>query len=244
LATPTIIHLPYLRKWLRMTRLWVDVMNESRVGHYMDALEKAFVARHLPPAPLRILDIGGGTGRWSAWLSEHGYQSTVLELDAPNLQRLRQVAPHLQAVQADALQLPFPNSIFDAAIAIQVLGLLPDNPRFFAECSRVLRAGGLLFTSWTNRASLKGLLFQRYQDLKGTTRAQRYGFYQHSHADQLAEFCAAGFSPLETLGYSWPLLPRGHNSPLVDVAAGLEKVLGLRAWVSASPNVLIAGRKP
>ena len=33
----------------------------------------------LPPAPARLLDIGGGPGRYAAWLAERGYTVQLLD---------------------------------------------------------------------------------------------------------------------------------------------------------------------
>lgn len=35
--------------------------------------------RWLPPAPARVLDIGGGPGRYVAWLAERGYTVQLLD---------------------------------------------------------------------------------------------------------------------------------------------------------------------
>src|SRR5664280_119254 len=38
--------------------------------------------RWLPPAPARVLDIGGGPGRYAAWLAERGYTVQLLDPSA------------------------------------------------------------------------------------------------------------------------------------------------------------------
>ena len=37
---------------------------------------REIVRRHLPPAPRRILDVGGGTGVHAAWLASDGHDVT------------------------------------------------------------------------------------------------------------------------------------------------------------------------
>src|SRR3990172_3254562 len=48
------------------------------------AINKAWIARHLPPPPATVLDIGGGPGRYSIWLAEQGYGVTLADL-SPDL---------------------------------------------------------------------------------------------------------------------------------------------------------------
>jgi ubiquinone/menaquinone biosynthesis C-methylase UbiE len=172
---------------------------------------------------------------------ERGHQQTLLEIDRGNFRELYH--SQIMAVQADAQAIPFPAGRFDAVIAVQLFGLIPDEDRFFAELGRVMRPGGCLFISWTNRASLKGWLYSSYSALKGTPQAERHGFYQHSHTRNLALMQSHGFTPLYIEGYSWQMLPRSHDGPLVDLMVGLERGLGLHRWPAASPNVILAARK-
>ncbi len=43
------------------------------------------LAEHLPPPPARILDCGGGPGRFSIELARQGYDVTLFDLSAGNL---------------------------------------------------------------------------------------------------------------------------------------------------------------
>src|SRR5690606_5136695 len=130
-----------------------------------------------------------------------------------------------------------------AVIAVQLYGMLDDDDRFFSELYRVLKPKGWLFISWTNGNSLKGWLYQTYSNLKGTTSVDRHKFYHTSHAQNQALMESHGLKLVEAEGYSWVILPRGHNSPLVDVFVGMERGLRLNKWVSFSPNVMCAVQK-
>jgi len=35
--------------------------------------------RHLPPAPARVLDVGGAAGRYSLWLARQGYEAHLVD---------------------------------------------------------------------------------------------------------------------------------------------------------------------
>src|SRR5271165_2189385 len=40
---------------------------------------REILARHLPSSPLRILDIGGGTGVHACWLAERGHEVLLID---------------------------------------------------------------------------------------------------------------------------------------------------------------------
>lgn len=226
-----------------MNRHWVDIMNDSRVGRYMDGVEKDLIRRHLPARPLSVLDVGGGTGRWSRWLKEAGHQQLLLDIDASALKTIQAHSPHLTIAQADAHCIPAPTGQFDVVIAVQLLGLLRDEAQFLREVRRVLKPDGLLFVSWSNRKSIKGLLYTLYSAAKGTPPAERHYFYRTSHAENMRLLEQAEFRVLEAVGYSWTLLPRSHNTPLVEAFVALERALRLNRWVAASPNIVAVAKK-
>lgn len=61
--------------------------------------------RWLPGAPARVLDIGGGPGRYAAWLTERGYTVTLLD---PVPKHIRQARDRgVDAATGDARDLPF-----------------------------------------------------------------------------------------------------------------------------------------
>src|SRR5512139_2421805 len=51
----------------------------------------------------------------------------------------------------DAQQMPFEAESFDVVIIFEALYYIPDVPRFFGECQRVLRPGGVLLIATANK---------------------------------------------------------------------------------------------
>ena len=43
------------------------------------ARTKELLLRHLPPAPARVLDVGGGPGAYAVWLAELGYDVHLVD---------------------------------------------------------------------------------------------------------------------------------------------------------------------
>ena len=88
----------------------------------------------------RLLDVGGGTGNYSAALREEGWEPVVCDRSADMLARAS--AKGLETVQADAQSLPFEDASFDAVMCVSMLHHVDDRPRALAEQRRVLRPGG------------------------------------------------------------------------------------------------------
>jgi ubiquinone/menaquinone biosynthesis C-methylase UbiE len=105
----------------------------------------------------RVLDVGSGPGFLVASLADAvGPEGAVQGLDpsAPmNALARERVAdrPWARIDDGDALDLPYPDGAFDAAVSTQVYEYVADIPRALSELRRVLRPGGralVLDTDW------------------------------------------------------------------------------------------------
>jgi 2-polyprenyl-3-methyl-5-hydroxy-6-metoxy-1,4-benzoquinol methylase len=115
------------------------------------------------PTPLRpgvqLLEVGCGSG-WFAMAARARGADVVagdVSMSWLVLARRRLVeagAGDVQLVCFDAAQPPFEADSFDVVVAADVIEHVPDPAAFVRGCSRVLRAGGLLFVSTPNRFSL------------------------------------------------------------------------------------------
>jgi len=221
----------------------VDMMNDSRVGQYMDEIEKELLIRHLPSQALRVLDLGGGTGRWSSWLIENNHWQALTDIDPSVLKIAQERHPKLNIMRAGAEHIPFPAEAFDVVLAVQLFDYLDNRTQFLQEARRVLKPNGLLMLSWTNKRSIKGWLYDAYSKWKGSSSIDRVRFYETAHRDNLALLLEANFTILEAIGYSWMLLPRIHNSGLVGFFIAIERTLRLNQWLAASPSIISVAQK-
>jgi arsenite methyltransferase len=105
----------------------------------------------------RVLDIGSGPGFLVASLADAvGASGAVYGLDpsAPMNAVARDVIgtrPWARIDDGDALELPYADGAFDAAVSTQVYEYVADIPRALSELRRVLRLGGralVLDTDW------------------------------------------------------------------------------------------------
>ncbi|CAA9550775.1 MAG: Malonyl-[acyl-carrier protein] O-methyltransferase [uncultured Thermomicrobiales bacterium] len=104
----------------------------------------------LPPSVdgLDVIDLGCGTGYFSAWLARRGAQPVGIDNSPRQLETARQMQVrfgidfplHLGSAE----ELPFPDASFDLAISEYGASIWCDPYRWIPEAARVLRPGGQL----------------------------------------------------------------------------------------------------
>jgi ubiquinone/menaquinone biosynthesis C-methylase UbiE len=137
----------------------------------------------LEPAPGdRILEVGPGTGYYALevaeWIGPAGSLS-VFDLQPEMLDHTMRGAAdrgleNVEPRQGDAQDLPYPDSSFDAAYLVTVLGEIPDQDAALRELRRVLKPDGrlvvgelmgdphvVLFRRLREHAEAAGLRFER-----------------------------------------------------------------------------------
>ncbi len=210
------------REWARMDRHRTEF-----------ALTLRALAEHLPPPPARVLDCGGGPGRYAIELARQGYQVTLFDLSAGNLTLAQRQAAEagvsLDAFEhGNALDLRrFAADSFDAVLLMGPLYHLleqAERAQALAEATRVLRPGGPLFAAFISRYAAHRDAAVNYPtepvDVPGLyEEIERSGKLPPSQADP-PTFSAYFAHPAEVAPACW--------------AAGLEvvQVLGLEGFVS------------
>ena len=139
---------------------------------------RAIVQSHLPQGPLRILDVGGGTGVHAEWLLADGHRVHLIDPAGPLVDIARRRLGNVGGFTADvgdARQLPVSDNAFDAVLLFGPLYHLVDRAervRAWQEAARAVQPGGLVFGMGISRfASLfdglaRGYLFDpRFRDI-------------------------------------------------------------------------------
>jgi malonyl-CoA O-methyltransferase len=119
-------------------------------------LEQRAMASQLPPVARKVvLDLGCGTGRYSALLEAAG-AATVVGVDFSRAM-LRRAALSLR-VQGDMVTLPFRAAAFDLVVSGLAMGHATDIYSCAAEVARVLRPmGTLVYSDFHPEAGKAGL---------------------------------------------------------------------------------------
>ena len=102
-----------------MLRHYEDADEARRITAGLGRLEllrtREILRRHLPPAPLRILDVGGATGVHARWLAEDGHDVHVVDpvrahVEQARAQRVVGVG-QVTAEEGDARSLSSPDAV-------------------------------------------------------------------------------------------------------------------------------------
>jgi ubiquinone/menaquinone biosynthesis C-methylase UbiE len=115
----------------------------------------ADLARRLAQrSPARVLEIAAGTGVVTRQLASFLPEPVSIVATDLNQSMLDEAASHplarpVEWRQADAMQLPFGDETFDAAVCQFGAMFFPDKSKAFSEVRRVLRPGGaFMFSVW------------------------------------------------------------------------------------------------
>ena len=119
-----------------------------RPGYPAEAIDWILSASNVPP--LRVADVGAGTGALTASLIARGLTVDAVEPDADMLDELCRRVPQATPHQAPAEHLPLGDASVDAVLAAQAWHWF-DHGSAADEFARVVRPGGVLGLMWNLR---------------------------------------------------------------------------------------------
>ena len=211
------------------------VAEESRLATGRSRLEfertKELISRVLPASPVRILDVGGAAGQYSAWLAEQGHEVHLVDASERLVGEARKLnatlkTPIASLQVADARALPQPDGFADLVLIMGPLYHLTEGEDRLAaliEARRVLAKSGTLIVAAISRyaSALDGLtrnlttdpafVAMRDRDLRdgqhrnNTDRPDYFTTaYFHRAEDLKAELETAGFNDVRVVGVEGP----------------------------------------
>jgi len=186
-------------------RAYYDARGESE-WHRLDnpyegAIEQEMNRRafeELIPPGARVLDLGGGPGKWTIWLLRRGHRVVLGDVSPKMLDIARRELAMAGVAAESVLELDardlsvFPDGGFDVVLSLGPFYHLVDDAdrrRALTEARRVLRPGGLLLATvmtrypWTVGALLEG----GPQRIAAAGRALDTGVYQDPEPGRLTE---------------------------------------------------------
>jgi SAM-dependent methyltransferase len=218
------------------------------------------LTRVLPPAPARVLDVGGATGIYAGPLAAAGYEVHVVD-PMPGHVELAGTLSGVTAARGDARSLVEADASVDAVLLLGPLYHLPDRAGrlgAWREAARVVRPGGVVAAATISRyaAALDGFVsdFYRrpgYRELITETFASgRHSpppgsgwfttAYFHEPMEARAEAEEAGLTVERVASVEGPLWMVGRLAEALADAAEREQVLDFLRRTEEDPHLLAA----
>jgi SAM-dependent methyltransferase len=217
--------------------------------------------RFLPPAPAKVLDVGGGPGTYAAWLADEGYQVHLVDALPLHVDQAAAAARgrdrSFTVALGDARSLVEDDSSCDSVLMLGPLYHITERDervQALAEAKRVVRSGGMvaaaaiskfaslldgLVSGWLGDPAFDAIVerdLAEGQHRNPTDRREWFttAFFHHPHELQ-AEVEDAGLE-FETLfgieGPGW-LLWEQWDDPV-----GRERILSVARAVEQEPSLM------
>jgi SAM-dependent methyltransferase len=147
-----------LRAWYADGAEWARLESDEGWLEHRRTLD--LIARHIPVGS-RVLDLGGGPGRYALHLAARGDVVTLVDLSpelvAQAARRLAEAGHTATTLVGDAADLSnVPGALFDAVLALGPLYHASDSDElavFIQQIAAVLRPGGVLLAAFIPRIS-------------------------------------------------------------------------------------------
>jgi len=225
---------------------------------------QAILARHLPPPPAVILDVGGAAGAYAFPLAKQGYEVHLIDPVELHLEQARAYAKAsgvalASITRGDARRLDFPAHGADAVLLLGPLYHLVERPermQALLEARRVLRPRGVLFAASISRfASLiDGLARGFFQDAEfrkiveadladglhrnHTNRAEYFTTaYFHRPEELEAEVAGAGFGDIRIVAIEGPAWSAARFRDAWNDAAQRQRLLEFLSLIESEPSI-------
>jgi len=181
-----------------------------------EAVQRAAQAFSFPAGPWKVADIGCGAGTQCALWAKDGHSVFGLDINEQLVglgkQRAQAANLNIDFSVGSATKLPWPSESMDIALCPELLEHVADWRSVVAEATRVLRKGGILYLSTTNKLCpvqeefdlpgyswYPGFMKRHYEKLSVTTRPE---LVQHAKYPAVNWFSYFGLSRyLRGLGF-------------------------------------------
>lgn len=151
---------------------------ETRLDKGMGVFEferiKCLIEKYIKSPSLKIIDVGGGTGKYSEWLAKKGHQVHLVEPVSKHItiaqNRANKLKNKYTIHQGESRKLEFPNNFADLIILhgpLYHLQKKEDRELSIREAKRVLKNGGIIlgfainYTASTLVGLLNGLIHKK-----------------------------------------------------------------------------------
>ncbi len=119
-------------------------------GRILDDLAQKHLVRSWLPKGEACVEVGGGFGRLTQLLLPRFHVVTMVELGRRNLDTAQRLVPGALLVRGDACRLPMKSDVYDCAVMVRTIHLLPEPGKALNELVRIVKDGGTAIVSVPN----------------------------------------------------------------------------------------------
>lgn len=202
----------------------------NKMGHYKFTIQYNFIMKHLVKNYKKILDVGGGSGRFAIPIFKSGRDITVLEQRDEALELLLSRCPDIKTVCCDFLEYDCKEK-FDFIFSIEVVNLINNWDLFFEKIYYHLNPGGKFVFTTVNPKSWREKLRKLHPHFQG---------YYHP-IDEVVNIIQRHSLTIEEIkGFCWQPFKVNSNCLFIDFFAKIEVLFGLNYFISQSPFLILA----
>ncbi|MBI5398755.1 class I SAM-dependent methyltransferase [Candidatus Woesearchaeota archaeon] len=133
-----------------------DWREKSPIFKFLDKL-KWYSISNVFTKTGKVLDAGGGEGRWSIKLAKHGHNISLVDISQGLLSiaekniKEKNLTKKINIFRADIRKLPFPSNYFDYILCEgDVLCITPQIQNTLKELRRVLKKNGIIYATFVS----------------------------------------------------------------------------------------------
>lgn len=131
-----------------------DLYYQTEIGNKVNQIEEKLVTDLLKNIPrTKMLELGCGTGHWTNFFVNLGYEVTATDISDAMLQIAKQKNLNANFIKADSSKIPFEDNSFDIISSITMLEFVEEQDKVLEEIHRVLKPGGYFILGSLNALS-------------------------------------------------------------------------------------------
>lgn len=203
---------------------------KNAMGRYKTEFEMDFIMTCLNSELNKVIDLGGGSGRFAIPLINRGFDVTIIDIDETAINMAKQSGV-LKAFCKDLREID--EFDFDTALAIELL--MVSNPvDIIKKAYQILKPNGIIIFVSANTNSWRFWL----RKLKNKKNSYDLSYKQYKQL--LGD---SNFEIIKSKGFMWMPFKVNSNNILISIFAKIEKILQLGKWKNQSPWLIIAAKK-
>ncbi|MEH1008503.1 class I SAM-dependent methyltransferase [Winogradskyella sp. ECml5-4] len=98
----------------------------------------------------RIIELGSGDGRFTAFIGEFG-NADAIELSKEAVSHANELYPHVNYMHGNALEYPLEYTAYDVVISQEVIEHIEEQDAYLEVCYNILKPGGYLILTTPNK---------------------------------------------------------------------------------------------